>query len=69
MSGEPTGRSSRYQVRHTADHEPEARSGWLKSWLLSWVIVSGAPGGIRTHGLLLRRQTLYPLSYGRADHH
>ena len=26
---------------------------------------SGAPGGTRTHGLLLRRQTLYPLSYGR----
>ena len=26
----------------------------------------GAPGGTRTHGLLLRRQTLYPLSYGRA---
>src|SRR5436190_11315550 len=25
----------------------------------------GAPGGTRTHGLLLRRQTLYPLSYGR----
>src|SRR6188768_2942125 len=27
--------------------------------------VDGAPGGTRTHGLLLRRQTLYPLSYGR----
>ncbi len=27
---------------------------------------TGAPGGTRTHGLLLRRQTLYPLSYGRA---
>jgi hypothetical protein len=26
----------------------------------------GAPGGTRTHDLLLRRQTLYPLSYGRA---
>ena len=24
----------------------------------------GAPGRIRTCGLLLRRQTLYPLSYG-----
>ena len=27
---------------------------------------SGALGGTRTHGLLLRRQTLYPLSYERA---
>ena len=27
---------------------------------------SGAPGRIRTCGLLLRRQTLYPLSYGGA---
>ena len=27
----------------------------------------GAPGGTRTHGLLLRRQTLYPLSYGRQE--
>src|SRR5687768_15855259 len=27
---------------------------------------AGAPGGTRTHDLLLRRQTLYPLSYGRA---
>ncbi len=26
----------------------------------------GAPGGIRTPGLLIRSQTLYPLSYGRA---
>ena len=26
----------------------------------------GAPGRIRTCGLLLRRQTLYPLSYGGA---
>ena len=25
--------------------------------------IFGAPGGIRTHDLLLRRQTLYPLSY------
>jgi hypothetical protein len=30
----------------------------------------GAPGGIRTHGLMLRRHLLYPLSYGRSavDH-
>ena len=28
---------------------------------------SGAPGGIRTHSLLLRRQALYPLSYGRVS--
>src|SRR5215217_6628627 len=27
---------------------------------------AGAPGGTRTHDLLLRRQTLYPLSYGRS---
>ena len=27
---------------------------------------TGAPGRIRTCGLLLRRQTLYPLSYGGA---
>ena len=26
----------------------------------------GAPGGIRTHNLLIRSQALYPLSYGRA---
>jgi hypothetical protein len=26
---------------------------------------SGTPGRIRTYGLLLRRQALYPLSYGR----
>ena len=26
---------------------------------------NGAPGGGRTHNLLLRRETLYPLSYGR----
>ncbi len=26
---------------------------------------SGTRGGARTHGLLLRRQTLYPLSYPR----
>lgn len=24
----------------------------------------GAPGGIRTHNLLIRSQALYPLSYG-----
>jgi hypothetical protein len=29
------------------------------------VTVSSAPGRIRTCGLLLRRQALYPLSYGR----
>ena len=29
----------------------------------------GAPGMIRTCGLLLRRQTLYPLSYGRGPDH
>ena len=28
--------------------------------------VENAPGETRTLGLLLRRQTLYPLSYGRA---
>jgi hypothetical protein len=28
---------------------------------------SGTRGGARTHGLLLRRQTLYPLSYPRID--
>jgi hypothetical protein len=27
----------------------------------------GAPGGTRTHRLLLRRQTLYPLSYERTS--
>ena len=27
------------------------------------------PGWDRTNGLLLRRQTLYPLSYGRARSH
>jgi hypothetical protein len=27
----------------------------------------GALGGTRTHGLLLRRQTLYPLSYERSN--
>jgi hypothetical protein len=27
---------------------------------------SGAPGGIRTPDLLIRSQSLYPLSYGRA---
>ncbi len=26
-----------------------------------------APGGTRTHGTLLRRQMLYPLSYGRSQ--
>lgn len=25
----------------------------------------GAPGGTRTSGLVLRKHTLYPLSYGR----
>ena len=25
---------------------------------------TGAPGGIRTHNLLIRSQALYPLSYG-----
>jgi hypothetical protein len=29
-------------------------------------VLDGAPGRIRTCGLLLRRQTLYPLSYGGA---
>ena len=28
-------------------------------------LVSGALGGIRTHGLSLRRAALYPLSYKR----
>jgi hypothetical protein len=32
----------------------------------SAVLLDGAPGRIRTCGLLLRRQTLYPLSYGGA---
>lgn len=31
-----------------------------------WMIVIGTPGRTRTCGLLLRRQTLYPLSYGCA---
>jgi hypothetical protein len=26
--------------------------------------ISGAPGGTRTHNLLIRSQALYPLSYG-----
>ena len=30
------------------------------------VVLVGAPDRIRTCGLLLRRQTLYPLSYGGA---
>ena len=30
---------------------------------LSDMTVAGAPGGIRTHDHLLRRQPLYPLSY------
>jgi hypothetical protein len=28
---------------------------------------AGAPGGNRTPNLLVRSQTLYPLSYGRSD--
>ena len=31
-----------------------------------WGNKNGAPGAIRTHDFLLRRQALYPLSYGRA---
>ena len=27
--------------------------------------MDGAPGGVRTHNLQLRRLTLYPLNYGR----
>ena len=30
---------------------------------------SGAPGGIRTHGLSSRSRTLYPLSYRRLTQH
>jgi hypothetical protein len=30
------------------------------------MVLMSAPGRIRTCGLLLRRQTLYPLSYGGA---
>src|SRR3990172_7947680 len=30
--------------------------------------LSDAPGGIRTHSHLLRRQALYPLSYGGMPH-
>jgi hypothetical protein len=33
------------------------------------MVSDGAPGRIRTCGLLLRRQTLYPLSYGGAQTH
>ena len=36
------------------------------SLLLVLVRRDGAPGGNRTPDPLLRRQTLYPLSYGRA---
>ena len=32
-------------------------------WFLVTKRGDGAPGGIRTHDPLLRRQTLYPLSY------
>ena len=42
-------------------HVPPCQAPWTKG--------AGAPGGTRTHGLLLRRQTLYPLSYGRATGH
>ena len=35
----------------------------------SEMVSDGAPGRIRTCGLLLRRQTLYPLSYGGAQTH
>ena len=35
-------------------------------WQISNLKITGAPGGIRTPDPLLRRQTLYPLSYGRA---
>jgi hypothetical protein len=46
-----------------------------RTWAITTVITGGpklgaedgAPGGTRTHDLLLRRQTLYPLSYGRFD--
>ena len=34
----------------------------------TWAVVGkggGAPGETRTHGLLVRNQMLYPLSYGR----
>src|SRR6476660_5099600 len=31
------------------------------------LLYNGTRGGARTHGLLLRRQTLYPLSYPRTN--
>lgn len=31
----------------------------------AFCVETGAPGGTRTHNLLIRSQTLYPLSYGR----
>jgi hypothetical protein len=31
-----------------------------------WIMNCNAPGGIRTHGHILRRYVLYPLSYGRS---
>ena len=39
------------------------------STLNQLLLLSGTPGRTRTCDLLLRRQALYPLSYGRADHH
>ena len=44
----------------------EPVEGIAGEWVLTLRTWSGAPNRIRTCGLLLRRQTLYPLSYGRA---
>src|SRR3954451_13121422 len=52
-------------VEGTAHGQPEMRRAIHKHALNCEY--TGAPGRIRTCGLLLRRQTLYPLSYGGAE--
>ena len=45
------------ESRIAATRGGKLTTGGQRAWI-------GAPGGTRTHNLLLRRQALYPLSYG-----